>query len=177
MQHLSFRRTVPGAMEEFVQRFVWALFFLIFAYVTTPAETAAVDFIWNWYPNGSTYTSGTGGDIVYNLYMREGDEADYDYDHPLMIGIDDCVLESGAYTCQISLDYDFIPGIDYYFSVVAYQSANPSLKSAFSNEVLYSDDLSDEEPAVQNSVTEGEGGGCFIDSKVIEFFFGCDTNR
>ncbi len=164
-----------------MKRSVWILLFLICATVVMPDGAMAIDFSWSWAPNGSTYTSGPDGDIVYDLYMRDDDDADYAYDYPLMAGIEDCTGDDDLYSCRASLDYDFMPGVNYYFVVVAYLSEDPALRSASSNEVHYYIDPANEEPVIEEPGLQdsgaGGGGGCFVDSNIIEFFSGCDTNK
>jgi len=121
------------------------------------ASTAhALDLQWEWSPNESGYTSGPNGDIAYDLYMKTGNDPDYAYDYPLIHQIDDCVLQSDQYYCQVSVDYAFEMGVPYYFVVVAYLADDPVQRSASSNEIVYQLDVA------ADSAGSSGGGGCFI---------------
>ncbi len=148
-------------------KIIFLLLITIFFQLATAVTAESIDFIWDWAPNNSGYTSGPDGDVAYDLYMKTEDNPDYSYDYPLVGGIDNCWLNNDRYRCRTTVDHDFNSGVYHHFVVVAYLIDDPDQKSLSSNEVTYYVDSADGNPPV--SVTSGGnsgGGGCFFDELV-----------
>lgn len=136
---------------------------LLFLLLTTMVVQSAISgtsksitFIWNWNPGDSGYTSGPNGDVAYDIYMRTEYDPNYAYDYPLISGIEDCLWNQDRYNCQTTMDYEFEPGVRYYFVAVAYLVEDTTRKSLHSNQVEY-----------YLSYTGDSGGrGCFITSVI-----------
>lgn len=115
------------------------LFFLVvigFPSVSVSASDS-VTFAWEWDASQTSYAAGEDGEIAFYLYMRTGDDVNYDSDYPALEGIDNCSLNGDLYTCQATLTHDFEPGVSYFFSAAAYLRSDQTVISSLSNEVAY----------------------------------------
>ena len=128
--------------------------------VFTLSSAFAVEFMWEWNPSGSRGANAVGQDVLFDLCMRSEFESKYDFDDPVVSGIDDCWWKNDRYVCQAGLDMEFTPGVKYYFVVIAHNAEEPLIRSSSSNEVTYSAAHTDSEVG-ENGVSVGEGG-CFI---------------
>ena len=97
----------------------------------------SVTFAWEWDASQTSYTVGEEGEIAFHLYMRTGDDEDYDADYPALEEIDNCSLSGDLYTCQATLTHAFEPGVSYFFSAAAYLRSDQTVISSLSNEVEY----------------------------------------
>jgi hypothetical protein len=158
---------MPNATKAICAACALCMTILCLQGVSIGTELRSITLAWEWYSGNSNYTAGPDGDVAFDIYVCDEDDADCTYDDPVIGVVDDCWWNVDHYRCQTTMDYEFERGV-YYIYVIAYLLNEPNQRSAKSNEVRYvvkSDD--------GTSQASSSGGGCFIGS-VLGF---CKANR
>ncbi len=155
--------------HSIVKQIVFVAVFVLSFHSATVGASDTLTFVWEWETSETGLSSGPDGEIAFHLYMRTEDDYDYDLGAPIVESVDDCSVDGDYYSCQAELADDFQTGTQYYFAVAAYLVNDPTIISAFSNEVEYSVDEEDQDDSTATSSGSGGGGGCFIGDGITPF--------
>ena len=137
-----------------------SLFIFLFFQTTTAGTPKSFTMLWDWDPGSSGYAAGPNRDVAFSVYLRTEYDPDYDYNYPLISGIDNCWWNVDQYTCEITINHEFESRVYHYFVVFAYLVEAPNQKSSASNEVEYCPDCANQSSGANSS--SGGGGGCLI---------------